>query len=80
MNILAFCDVHCNHRACHYPPKGMVGRGSMGSVKIRNTIMRVQPKLMLCGHVHDCWGERAQVGKTEVANLGPDINWIELEL
>ncbi len=32
------------------------------------------------GHVHDCWGERGKIGKTEVANLGPGINWIELEL
>ncbi len=69
---------------CHSPPKGladvMVSRGSMGSVEIRNIIMRVQPRLMVCGHVHDCWGERGKIGKTEVANLGPSVNWIELEL
>ncbi|HIP22757.1 MAG TPA: serine/threonine protein phosphatase [Rhodobacteraceae bacterium] len=69
---------------CHSPPKGvadvMATRGSMGSVEIRNTITHVQPKLMLCGHVHDCWGERGKIGQTEVANLGPNVNWIELEL
>ena len=69
---------------CHSPPKGvadvMASRGSMGSVEIRNTIKRVQPRLMLCGHVHDCWGERGNIGLTEVANLGPNVNWIELEL
>lgn len=68
---------------CHSPPKGladvMVSRGSMGSVEIRNTIERVQPRLMVCGHVHDCWGERGIIGQTEVANLGPNVNWIELE-
>lgn len=68
---------------CHSPPKGladvMASRGSMGSVEIRNTVERVQPKLMLCGHVHDCWGERGKIGITEVANLGPTVNWIELE-
>jgi len=68
---------------CHSPPKGvadvMVSRGSMGSVEIRKTIERVQPRLMLCGHVHDCWGERGYIGQTKVANLGPGVNWIELE-
>ena len=69
---------------CHSPPKGvadvMASRGSMGSVGIRRTIEQVQPKLMLCGHVHDCWGERGNIGQTKVANLGPGVNWIELEL
>ena len=68
---------------CHSPPKGladvMASRGSMGSVEIRHTIERVQPRLMVCGHVHDCWGERGKIGRTEVANLGPGVNWIELE-
>ncbi len=68
---------------CHSPPKGvadvMASRGSMGSVAILETIRRVRPKLMLCGHVHDCWGARDMVGQTQVANLGPKINWIELE-
>jgi len=69
---------------CHSPPKGladvMASCGSMGSVEIRDTIVRVQPRLMVCGHVHDCWGERGQIGQTEVANLGPRVNWIKLEL
>ncbi len=68
---------------CHSPPKGfadvMASRGSMGSVEIRNTIESVQPKLMVFGHVHDCWGERGKIGRTEVANLGPTVNWIEME-
>ena len=68
---------------CHSPPKGladtMAGRGSMGSVEIRKTIERVQPRLMLCGHIHDCWGARGYIGQTKVANLGPGVNWIELE-
>ncbi len=68
---------------CHSPPKGvadvMEGRGSMGSVEIRKTVEQVQPVMMLCGHVHDCWGERGLIGETQVANLGPRINWIELE-
>ena len=68
---------------CHSPPKGvadvMAPRGSMGSLEISKTIERVQPRLMLCGHIHDCWGERGKIGQTEVANLGPDVNWIKLE-
>lgn len=69
---------------CHSPPKGVVdvmaSRGSMRSIEIRETILHVQPRLMVCGHVHDCWGARGKIGQTEVANLGPNVNWIELEI
>ena len=68
---------------CHSPPFGMAdvmaGRGSMGSLEIRKTVEHVQPRYMLCGHIHDSWGERGKIGQTEVLNLGPSINWIELE-
>jgi len=81
MKILAFSDVHCDHAAYEaLVADVMASRGSMGSVEIRNTIERVQPRLMVCGHVHDCWGERGNIGQTKVANLGPSVNWIELEL
>jgi Icc-related predicted phosphoesterase len=35
--------------------------------------------LLLCGHVHDCWGQRGRIGKTQVVNLGPGVTWFEVE-
>lgn len=66
----------------HSPPKGVVdnfeGVGSMGSVAVRNAIKRLQPKFVLCGHVHDSWGETGFIGDSKVMNLGPTVNWIEI--
>lgn len=67
----------------HSPPKGVVdvmdGRGSMGSVEVQKAIERLQPKLVFCGHIHDCWGQRGKIGQSEVINLGPTVNWFEME-
>lgn len=59
----------------HSPPKGtgdVTSRGaSVGSTAIRQAIMSHQPRLAVCGHIHDSWGARGRIGATEVANLGP---------
>ncbi|TCP44499.1 metallophosphoesterase family protein [Rhodovulum marinum] len=66
----------------HSPPKGIAdvtGTGiSVGSTAIRDAIARVQPKLAVCGHVHDCWGQEGRIGETRVVNLGPTVNWFEI--
>ncbi len=66
----------------HSPPKGIADRTSdgisVGSVSVRDAIARVQPKVTLCGHIHDCWGEEGLIGKTLVRNLGPTVNWLEI--
>lgn len=60
---------------CHSPPHASVGwhgaLGDLGSTAIRAAIERLQPRLFLCGHVHDSWGARDRIGITPVANLGP---------
>ncbi|MBM2291880.1 metallophosphoesterase family protein [Sulfitobacter pseudonitzschiae] len=67
---------------CHSPPKGVVdvtsGGESVGSTAIRAAVERIQPKLMFCGHIHDCWGQEGQIGDTRVVNLGPTVNWFDL--
>lgn len=67
----------------HSPPKGIADVTStgisVGSVAIRDAIARVQPTLAVCGHIHDAWGERGQIGRTEVANLGPGVTWFEID-
>lgn len=66
----------------HSPPKGVADRtsqgASVGSTAIHSAIERIQPKLALCGHIHDCWGERGMIGRTEVVNLGPAGTWFEI--
>ena len=66
----------------HSPPKGVVDRtsrgDSVGSTAINAAIERIQPRLALCGHIHDCWGERGHIGRTEVVNLGPAGTWFEI--
>lgn len=66
----------------HSPPKGVVDRASsgvsFGSTAVRAAIERVQPKLCLCGHIHDSWGKSGFIGRTEVHNLGPTVNWFEV--
>jgi Icc-related predicted phosphoesterase len=55
----------------HSPPKGHVDRG-LGSAAILRAIEEKQPRLVLCGHVHDCWGQESRAGDVRVRNLGPD--------
>lgn len=66
----------------HSPPKGIADRTatglSVGSTAVRAAAERVQPKLLVCGHIHDCWGEEGTIGHTRVKNLGPTVNWFEI--
>ncbi|MEQ9694174.1 metallophosphoesterase family protein [Shimia sp. SDUM112013] len=66
----------------HSPPKGIADRTStglsVGSTAIREAIQRLQPKLAVCGHVHDCWGEEGKIGATRVVNLGPAGRFFEV--
>ena len=59
----------------HSPPKGAVDRGSdgrsIGSKAVRDTIIEKSPKLVVCGHVHACWGQEERVGTTPIVNAGP---------
>lgn len=66
----------------HSPPKGIADvtsfGASVGSTAIRDAVERLQPRLNLCGHIHDCWGQEGQIGSTRVVNLGPTVNWFEI--
>lgn len=66
----------------HAPPKGTADVTSLGqsvgSTAIRDAIARIQPRLALCGHIHDSWGVEGRIGRTQVVNLGPAVNWFEL--
>ncbi len=68
----------------HSPPKGygdVTSRGdAVGSVAVRDAVERLQPQYALCGHIHDSWGYRGTIGRTQIANLGPKVNWFEVTL
>jgi Icc-related predicted phosphoesterase len=66
----------------HSPPKGVADATSaglsIGSTAIRAAIERVQPRLALCGHIHDSWGRTGRIGATLVHNLGPTVTWFDI--
>ena len=66
----------------HSPPQGHADTSSagdhLGSVAILEAIEAKQPRLAVCGHIHESWGERSRIGETEVVNLGPDGTWLEV--
>lgn len=59
----------------HTPPHGIVDRQRdgrhEGSRAIRRAVTRAQPRLHLCGHIHNSWGLSDRLGNTLVCNLGP---------
>jgi Icc-related predicted phosphoesterase len=68
--------------AVHSPPRGHVdtsNRGEhLGSVAVLDAIVTKEPRVALCGHIHESWGERSAIGPTEVINLGPGGTTLDL--
>jgi Icc-related predicted phosphoesterase len=68
--------------AVHSPPRGhadLSGRGEhLGSEAVLRAIEEVQPRLVLCGHIHESWGERSRIGSAEIVNLGPEGTWLDV--
>jgi Icc-related predicted phosphoesterase len=66
----------------HSPPKGhcdQSGQGDhLGSEAILEAIERKQPRLAVCGHIHESWGAESKLGPTEIINLGPSGRVIEI--
>jgi uncharacterized protein len=60
----------------HSPPKGhcdQSGAGEhLGSTSILEAIESKRPRLAVCGHIHEAWGQESRAGGTPVYNLGPD--------
>jgi Icc-related predicted phosphoesterase len=65
----------------HSPPFGHVDGANgrhLGSRAVLETIERVWPRLVVCGHIHGCWTEESRVGDTQVINAGPGGVSIEI--
>jgi Icc-related predicted phosphoesterase len=67
----------------HSPPRGhcdVSGAGEhLGSTAVLAAIEAKRPSVVLCGHIHESWGERSSIGDSEVVNLGPAGEMIELD-
>ena len=78
---LAGCPEGCV-LAVHSPPRGHVDTSSagehLGSEAVLAAITAKRPRLALCGHIHEAWGERSRIGSTEVINLGPEGATLDL--
>lgn len=79
---LADCPPSCV-LVSHSPPKGAVdlssGGQSLGSVAVREAVLRLRPRLVVCGHIHASAGQHTHLGSTPVVNAGPKgVEW-ELE-
>jgi uncharacterized protein len=76
---LESCPESLDVMVLHSPPKGYLdGPRSIGSEALLHAIERVQPRVAVCGHIHECAGEEASVGATRLYNLGPSGRWIEV--
>ena len=61
----------------HSPPKGHVDKG-LGSEAVLRAIEARSPQLVLCGHIHELWGQQSAVEGTPVVNLGPQGRLVEV--
>jgi uncharacterized protein len=59
---------------CHQPPRDtrcdLARAGHVGSTAIREAILRHQPDLVLCGHIHESAGTDV-LGRSRIVNPGP---------
>jgi Icc-related predicted phosphoesterase len=65
----------------HSPPKGHVDEAygrHLGSTSVLDAIESKRPALVLCGHIHQCWGGEATIGTTPVFNVGPEGRLLEI--
>lgn len=77
--LLLNCPLHCV-LITHSPPRGAVDVSSqgknLGSVAISEAVERLQPTLVVCGHIHASAGQQRFIGPTLVINPGPSgVEW-----
>ena len=59
----------------HSPPLDTVDRDSgrrvRGSQSIRDCVLAKNPKLVVCGHIHDDWEKQVPLQSSQILNAGP---------
>jgi Icc-related predicted phosphoesterase len=77
--MLASCPDSLDVMVLHSPPHGYLdGDRSLGSEALLRAVERVQPRVAVCGHIHECAGQEATIGATRLWNLGPAGTWIDV--
>lgn len=64
----------CDVLVLHSPPLGhadTAGGEHFGSAALLAAIERLEPKLAVCGHIHDSWETQTHIGPTLLVNAGP---------
>lgn len=71
-----FSDAKKKVMITHVPPNNTkvstVNDSCMGSPSVRRAMNQLEPDFLLCGHVHENWGEQEKIGRTRVINTGPE--------
>jgi uncharacterized protein len=66
----------------HSPPRGHCDASNagehLGSTAVLEAIERTEPRLAVCGHIHESWGAESEIGPTRVFNLGPEGRVLEV--
>ena len=73
-DLLTGCSAACV-LVSHSPPRGVLdvdSRGrSLGSVAVRDAVLRLEPRLVVCGHIHVSSAQHAMLSCSPVVNAGP---------
>jgi Icc-related predicted phosphoesterase len=65
----------------HSPPYGHVDEAfgrHLGSHAILEAIVAKRPPLVICGHIHQCQGQKSRVGESLIVNVGPSGRLLSL--
>ena len=62
----------------HSPPKGHLDGRDLGSEAILTTIEEKQPRVAICGHIHEDGGKDDEIGPTRLYNVGPEGIFIDV--
>ena len=62
----------------HSPPKGHLDGRDLGSEAILRTIEEKQPRVAICGHIHEDGGKDDEIGPTRLYNVGPEGIFIDV--
>lgn len=67
----------------HSPPLDTVDHDSSGLIRgsqaIRDVVETIQPRLVVCGHIHSDWEKKVHLGDACVLNAGPRGVLLELD-
>lgn len=50
----------------------------LGRRAVLETVERMEPGLVVCGHFHACWQQESTIGPSRVVNVGPEGMMVEV--